>query len=115
MKQADLEKMFIEHKAQELAFEGLCYDCKEKSQVLATITDDGIAISGGAVYKPFTDETFYIKCESCYKKDNVLRDFQPCQVFTRCVGYYAAKDSMNVGKQAEVEMRKNFKLEHQEF
>ena len=108
MKQADLEKMFMENKANELAFEGKCHDCKEESQVLATLTDDGIAISGGSVYKPFAEEKFYIKCESCYKKDNILRDYQPCQVFTRTVGYYAAKENMNAAKQSEVEMRKNF-------
>lgn len=115
MKQEDLEKMFIENKARELAFEGKCHDCKEQSQVLATLTDDGIAISGGSVYKPFAEEKFYIKCESCYKKDNVLRDYQPCDIYSRVVGYMRPVGAWNEAKQQEFNKRKNFKLEHQQF
>ena len=110
MKQAELEKMFIEHKAKELAFEGACHDCKEEVQVLATWTDDGISISGGAVYKPFAEEKFYIKCESCYKKDNVLRDYQPCDIYSRSVGYLRPVTYWNEGKQSEFAMRKSYDI-----
>lgn len=115
MKIDELKKLFISEQTESLEFLGKCHDCQQESQVLATITDDGIAISGGAVYKPFADETFYIKCESCYKKDNILRDYQPCDIYSRVVGYMRPVGAWNEAKQQEFHKRKNFKLEHQEF
>lgn len=34
----------------------------------------------------------------------------PCRVYTRCVGYFSAKENMNEGKQQEVEDRKMFEI-----
>ena len=106
--------MFIANKAKAIEFLGKCHDCKDESQVLATWTEDGIAISGGAVYKPFA-EKFFIKCDECFQQEPILKDFQDCQIFTRTVGFYAATENMNKGKQAVEAMRKNFFLDAKDF
>jgi anaerobic ribonucleoside-triphosphate reductase len=34
----------------------------------------------------------------------------PCEIFTRCVGYFRPVDQFNPGKKAEFAERKNYKL-----
>jgi hypothetical protein len=122
MKQAELEKMFFEHEANQLAFEGKCHDCKKEISVVASLiqseADGGynITIEGGAVYRPNINyDDIYIKCDECFTKSRILRNWQSCDVYTRCVGYYAKKSNMNAGKQAEVEMRSKFKIDEEVF
>lgn len=107
MTQKQLEEMFEAEKAKQLVFEGHCHDCDDKIQVIATMRDDGIQVTGGAVFKP--GEDIFIKCEDCYKVDNTLTCWQPCQVYSRVVGFYRPVEYWNKGKREEFKMRKNFK------
>lgn len=53
----------------------------------------------------------FIKCQECFEKDDVLRNYVPCEVFSRTVGYIRPVKQMNPGKQLEYRMRKMFKMD----
>ena len=73
-------------------FRGNCHDCEVKVNVLCAINENGeLKISGGAIYNPKvgtppTEQTFF-KCDACYHKDKILRNYAPCEVYSRVVGY----------------------------
>lgn len=50
-----------------------------------------------------------IKCKKCHKKDPVLRNFQPCEVYSRVVGYIRPVEQWHKGKQEEFKDRVIFK------
>ena len=90
-----------------LAWSGPCHDCHADARVTATPKADGIHIKGGSVYEPESNK-FMIKCDSCYKKDPVLRNFQDCEVYSRVVGYLRPVTQWNDAKQMEFKDRKTF-------
>ena len=76
-----------------------------EAQVTAIPKEDGIHINGGSVYEPAANK-FMIKCDACFKKDPVLRDYQDCEVYSRVVGYLRPVAQWNDAKQAEFKDRK---------
>ena len=101
---ADLEKG-------DWTYKGICHDCSIPVTVEAKVAEDGaITIGGGAVFKiKINRETrYFFKCDSCFKKDKVLHDYQACEVYSRVVGYLRPVSQYNLGKKAEYEMRKEF-------
>ena len=90
-----------------LAWPGECHDCGCEVQVTATPQAEGISIEGGSVYEPEA-EKFYLKCDDCFGKDPVLRDFQDCEVYSRVVGYLRPVAQWNDAKQAEFKDRQLF-------
>jgi hypothetical protein len=90
-----------------LAWAGPCHDCKTETQVSATPLEDGIHIEGGSVYEPVANK-FMIKCDDCFKKDPVLRDYQDCEVYSRVVGYLRPVAQWNDAKQMEFKDRRMF-------
>jgi len=112
MKQSKMEKLFDEFKTNELQWIGKCHDCKGNAAVIATRTPEGIKITGGAVYEVEIEENkkLFFKCDGCFLKNQVLHNYQPCEVFSRTVGYYRPVNNMNGAKQSEFHIRKNFKI-----
>lgn len=49
--------------------------------------------------------TFY-KCEECFNKDIILRNFRPTEVYSRITGYIRPISQWNEGKKAEHKDRK---------
>jgi hypothetical protein len=90
-----------------LAWEGSCHDCKQEVTVTAKPEEDGIHIEGGSIYEPIPDK-FYLKCDSCYRKDATLTNFRGCEVYSRVVGYLRPVGQWNDAKQAEFSDRKTF-------
>ena len=112
MKKQDLEQFFKEAKTNKLAFEGHCHVCNCPVTVHADIEEDGkLTIVGGAVYFAGQPKELYLKCDKCFAKNSELRDFQPCLVYSRVVGFYRPVEDWNKGKQAEFKMRKTFNIE----
>jgi hypothetical protein len=106
-----LQGLYDEHQKPELEFNGTCHDCKQTVQIVTTMGDDGkLTIEGGALYKIEGIEEPFFKCESCLEKDSILRNYQPCEVFTRVCGYLRPVKQFNKGKQAECHQRVNFKM-----
>jgi len=90
-----------------IEWSGNCSDCGVRVVVVAKLTENGIDVSGGALYEPEPDK-FYIKCESCHEKQPGLTNYQECEVYSRVVGYLRPVSQWNDGKQAEYQDRKPF-------
>lgn len=73
----------------------ICHDCKRK-------------LKKGDEYMDYKNG-FY-KCKKCHKKDNVLKNYQRCEVYSRVVGYMRPVDSWNLGKKEEFKNRKVYKV-----
>jgi Anaerobic ribonucleoside-triphosphate reductase len=96
-----LHDLFDENSEKEvLAWPGTCHDCGAEITVTATPQTDGIHVDGGSVYEPILDR-FFVKCPDCFGKDQVLRNFQHCEVYSRVVGYLRPVGQWNDAKAAE--------------
>ena len=107
MKLEDLKQL----EENDLEYQGYCHDCDAPVTVLISVTKEGVTtIEGGAVYKVKQGFAFsmFLKCDTCFKKDRVLRDYQDCEVYSRVVGYLRPVQQYNRGKKAEFNMRKEF-------
>ena len=62
---------------------------------------------GGGIYEPEAHK-FMLKCDACFRKDPVLRNFQDCEVYSRVVGYLRPVAQWNDAKQEEFDDRKLF-------
>jgi len=103
-----LHDLFDENPDQNLlSWQGTCHDCGDAVEVSAVPKADGIHINGGGVYEPSRGD-FVLKCESCYQSDPSLRNYQPCEVYSRVVGYLRPVAQWNDAKQAEFRDRKVF-------
>ncbi len=103
-----LHQLFNENtKESTLSWEGICHDCRCGVHVTATPKDDGIHIHGGSVYEP-EPGTFLLKCDTCYGNDSFLKNYQPCEVYSRIVGYLRPVAQWNDAKQAEFRDREMF-------
>jgi hypothetical protein len=105
----DIENYCEKAKTNHIAFAGFCHDCKEKVVVNIDLTPAGLEISGGAAYK-VEDGTVFLKCDKCFKEGSALRNYNPCEVYSRVVGYLRPISQWNNGKRQEFEDRKNFVL-----
>ena len=111
-----LQRLFDKHKVDILEFQGKCHDCGTEISVEIEMDPDGkVEQRGGYLYTPgdttLNHDQKLLKCEECFAKDPILRDFQECEVFSRVVGYLRATRQWNKGKKEEYGMRKNFKME----
>ena len=115
MKLQELQKCFEEAKSNEIRFEGVCHDCEAPVCINADMEEDGkVTVSGGALYYPQigvaeNEHKLFLKCDDCYKKDNTLKSYQPCSVYSRVVGFLRPVSDWNPGKQAEFKSRKVFR------
>ena len=89
-------------------FHGNCHDCAIPVKIEAYITEEGeMIVEGGAIYK--RGENYFYKCDNCYDKDPVLRNWQECEVWSRVVGYLRPINQWNEGMKAQYAERKLFR------
>lgn len=83
-----------------------CHDCGKK------IIFKGKEIKNGKylVYKEGDKEYQIFKCNECYKKSPELRNYQPCEVYSRIVGYLRPVQQWNPAKVQEYKERKMYKI-----
>jgi hypothetical protein len=116
LKTEDLQKFFDKSSSPHIGFKGSCHTCGEPVCVDMDMDPQGkVTITGGAIYKAqigqtSADQSFFMKCDACYKRDPVLRQYQPCEVYSRVIGYLRPVSEWNDGKQAEYKLRKTFKM-----
>lgn len=99
-----------------IEFNGVCWDCSVPVKVVCYINKEGSeTIKGGALYNPQIDilgtKQLFFKCDECFQKDRVLRCYQPCEVYSRVVGYLRPLQQWNKGKIEEFKQRKEFVVE----
>ena len=83
-----------------------CWDCGKE------IALNGQDLVGAKLlkYKEENNEHIIIKCDECFKKNPSLTDYQPCEVYSRIVGYLRPVNQWNPGKQEEYKDRKNYNV-----
>ena len=107
-----IEKLFQENQEPEIEFNGACHDCGTAVKILVANDQEGnLNVEGGSLYKVNGIEKPFFRCDHCFSKDPVLRNYQPCEVYTRVVGYLRPVQQFNVGKQEEYKARKTFTME----
>jgi hypothetical protein len=103
-----LQGVYDREGAQEIEFKGKCHDCGSDVSLLTKLSEDGtLSVQGGALW--YTNQV-YAKCEDCFTKDPVLKNWQSCEVYSRVVGYMRPVEQWNKGKKSEWAMRKPFKV-----
>ena len=111
-----LQALFDKHQVHILEFQGKCHDCEAEVSVEFEMDPKGkVERRGGYLYTPddtaLNHDQKFLKCEDCFAKDPVLRDWQECEVFARVVGYLRATRQWNKGKKSEYVNRVNFDME----
>ena len=83
-----------------------CHDCGKE------INFDGKKIENGKmlVYESQGEKITVFKCQDCFTKSEELRNYQPCEVYSRIVGYLRPVQQWNEGKVQEFQERENFKI-----
>ena len=83
-----------------------------EAEIQGVNSGEGIELVGGKQLKFVKDEKehWVIRCDKCFETNKELRNFQPCEVYTRCVGYFRPVQQFHEGKQAEYRDRKEFKM-----
>lgn len=90
-----------------LEWPGVCHDCTREISVTATPVPEGIKIQGGGVFEPAPNR-FFLKCDDCFRRDPVLRNYQDCEVYSRIVGYLRPVHQWNDAKSEEFRNRQVF-------
>lgn len=71
-----------------------CYDCKEKIKFAGKEIKNGLLL----VYENGGEKITAFKCKDCFDKNQELRNYQPCEVYSRIVGYLRPVQQWNLGK-----------------
>lgn len=105
-----LQTLFDSQKTNILKWDGNCFDCTCDIVITTERKEKETEILGGAIYRDDLTDSFYFKCDNCYKKEKKLMNYQPCEVYSRIVGYLRPTSQWNEGKQSEFKDRKMFNL-----
>lgn len=81
-----------------------CHGCNKEIRINGQEIENGVYLSydnGGEIINIF-------KCNDCYSKSKALTNFQPCEVYSRVVGYIRPVSQWHKGKGQEYIERKEF-------
>jgi anaerobic ribonucleoside-triphosphate reductase len=82
-----------------------CHDCQKEIE-----EKDGELVNGKQLkYMDGEEEIYVFKCNECYEKSQVLRNYKQCEVYSRVVGYIRPVQQWHKGKQVEYTDRVEFK------
>jgi anaerobic ribonucleoside-triphosphate reductase len=78
-----------------------CWDCQKELQ------EGEEVMTYNTTLHP---ERTYYKCKPCHQKDSILKNFQPCEVYSRVCGYIRPVEQWNKGKKNEFKDRKVYEV-----
>ncbi|KKS91655.1 MAG: hypothetical protein UV65_C0001G0010 [Parcubacteria group bacterium GW2011_GWF2_43_11] len=84
-----------------------CHDCQKEIVIQGEEIQNGVMLeydNGGEKIKIF-------KCQSCFEQSRELKNYQPCEVYSRIVGYLRPVQQWNRGKREEFKERKTLEVE----
>jgi hypothetical protein len=84
----------------------ICHDCKKKIEIKDNEIKNGVML----VYESGGEKITIFKCKECFEKSQELKNYQPCEVYSRVVGYLRPVQQWNLGKQQEFKERKEYKI-----
>ena len=83
-----------------------CHDCKKTIKIEGKDIKDGVLL----FYKDNGEEFKIFKCNDCFSKEQGLKNFRKCEVYSRVVGYLRPVQQWHASKQEEFRQRKEFKF-----
>ncbi len=81
-----------------------CHDCNKEILIKNKEIKNGFVLD----YKDGDEVVKILKCKNCYNKNNKLKNFRKCEVYSRVVGYLRPVKQWNEGKQQEYKERKEY-------
>lgn len=87
------------------AGKNFCHDCKKEIFVENDEIKGGIYLE----YQNGDEKINVFKCDECFATNKALTNFQPCEVYSRVVGYIRPVQQWHQGKKQEYSERKEFK------
>ena len=84
----------------------ICHDCGKKLSVENEEIKDGVLLA----YENKEEVIKVFKCDDCFAKNKSLTNFQPCEVYSRVVGYIRPVQQWHKGKKQEYGERAEFKM-----
>jgi len=87
----------------------ICHDCSKE------ILMDNDEIKNGVYleYENGDEKINIFKCNECFDKNKSLTNFQPCEVYSRVVGYIRPVQQWHKGKKQEYGERVEFRVTEQ--
>lgn len=83
-----------------------CYDCQKEIEIEEKKIKNGVML----IYDNGGEKITVFKCQDCFQQNKELRNYQPCEVYSRIVGYLRPVQQWNLGKKQEFKERKEYKL-----
>ena len=83
-----------------------CHDCGKEIELNGEEVVNGVCLG----YDHAGERINIIKCNECYAKSPALTNFQPCEVYSRVVGYIRPVQQWHKGKKQEYGERAEFKV-----
>jgi hypothetical protein len=81
-----------------------CHDCGKEIKINEEQIENGVQL----VYDNAGEKINIFKCNECFEKNKALTNFQPCEVYSRVVGYIRPVQQWHKGKKQEYGERKEF-------
>ena len=82
-----------------------CHDCQKEIKIVGKEIKNGVLL----VYEKEGEKITVFKCNDCYQKSQELRNYQPCEVYSRIVGYLRPVQQWNLGKREEFRWRREYR------
>jgi len=87
--------------------ENFCHDCHKKIEFNGEEIKNGVFLT----YDNNGEKIHVFKCQDCYDANKSLTNFQPCEVYSRVVGYIRPVQQWHKGKKQEYDERKPFSID----
>lgn len=85
----------------------VCHDCGRQISInSAQELENAVSL----VYENAGEKINILKCNECYAKSPALTNYQPCEVYSRVVGYIRPVQQWHKGKRQEYGEREEFKI-----
>lgn len=82
-----------------------CHDCQKEIKIEGKEIKNGLML----VYDNSGEKINVFKCKDCYQNSQELRNYQPCEVYSRVVGYLRPVQQWNLGKKEEFRWRREYR------
>ncbi|KKQ23261.1 MAG: hypothetical protein A3G45_03100 [Candidatus Staskawiczbacteria bacterium RIFCSPLOWO2_12_FULL_37_15] len=85
----------------------LCHDCGEEIITDREELENGVYLA----YDNGGEKVNVFKCNECFAKNKALTNFNPCEVYSRVVGYIRPVQQWHKGKKQEFKERKEYECD----
>ena len=83
-----------------------CHDCQKEIVINGEEIQNGVMLE----YDNRGEKVAVFKCQDCFRQSQELKNYQPCEVYSRIVGYLRPIQQWNKGKKEEYRERKELEI-----